>query len=196
MFNPYRSIKKFILDLKFKRNASIGKRVTLLYGARCNNTGPQSNVKIADHCYIGCSIVAKFGGNVRIGENTYIGGNTILYCKESIQIGNNVIIANNSIIMDNNNHPTSPDMRMKMSMCENYITDELWSWRYADSSPVIIEDNVWIGRDARIMKGVTIGRGSIVALGSVVTKNVPPYSVVAGNPAVVVKTLQSSESDI
>ena len=55
------------------------------------------------------------------------------------------------------------------------------------------EDNVWLGRDCRIMKGVTVGKGSIVALGAIVTKDVPPYTVVAGNPAKVVKQLPSPE---
>jgi acetyltransferase-like isoleucine patch superfamily enzyme len=59
----------------------------------------------------------------------------------------------------------------------------LWSVEYAESSPVIIEDSVWIGRDVRVLKGVTIGEGSIVAAGAIVTKDVPPYSLCYGNPA-------------
>jgi acetyltransferase-like isoleucine patch superfamily enzyme len=54
----------------------------------------------------------------------------------------------------------------------------------------MIEDKVWIGMDALILKGVTIGEGSVVAARSVVTKDVPPYSLVAGNPARVVKSLK------
>ena len=81
-----------------------------------------------------------------------------------------------------------------MSFCDNFMTDKLWSWEFAESSPIKICDNVWIGRDARILKGVTIGEGSIVALGAIVTKDVPPYSIVAGNPASVVKYLSQTES--
>ena len=85
-------------------------------------------------------------------------------------------------------------MRLKMSQCDSFLTDELWSWKYADSLPIVIEDNVWIGRDSRILKGVTVGKGSIVALGAIVTHDVPPYCVVAGNPAKVVKRLAEKES--
>lgn len=196
MLNLSNKLKQMICASRFKKSACVEKDIKLLSGARCINTGKPSNVRIANHCFIGCIIIAKFGGKVSIGENTYIGGSTSIYCKDRVQIGKNVIIANNSMIMDNNNHPVSPEMRLKMSACDNYITDKLWSWEYATSAPVIIEDNVWIGRDVRIMKGVTVGRGSIVALGSIVTKDVPPYSVVAGNPAVVVKTLPEPEADL
>ena len=61
---------------------------------------------------------------------------------------------------------------------------------HVNSAPIRIEDKVWIGMDALILKGVTIGEGSVVAARSVVTKDVPPYSLVAGNPARVVKSLK------
>ena len=82
-----------------------------------------------------------------------------------------------------------------MSECEDFMRDSLWSWEYAESKPIVIKDNVWIGRDCRILKGVTVGEGSIVALGAIVTKDVPPYTVVAGNPAKVVKQLSRDEEE-
>ena len=66
------------------------------------------------------------------------------------------------------------------------------NWGNVESSPIIIEDDVWIGFKSSILKGVTIGRGAIVAAGSVVTKAVPEYSLVAGNPAVVIRRLERS----
>lgn len=166
-----------------------------LQGAACRNTGARENVCIGTHCTMGGSVICLYGGNLSVGNNTYIGSQTSLQSKESITIGNDVMIANNVLIIDNNNHPTSPAMRLKMTRCDDYMNDELWSWKYAESAPIVIEDNVWIGRDARIMKGVTIGKGSIVALGAVVTKDVPPYSVVGGNPAKVLKQLPSDEEN-
>ena len=68
-------------------------------------------------------------------------------------------------------------------MCESGHESELWDRIHSKSKPVIIEDNVWIGRRVMINKGVRIGEGSIIAAGAVVTKSVPPYSVVYGNPA-------------
>lgn len=173
----------------FHRNAIADKNTIYLQGARCTNTGSLDCVTIKSHCTIGGQLICNFGGKIFVGQNTYIGPGTVIQAKENITIGDNVIIANNVVIMDNNNHPTDPQMRIKMSACDDFLHDELWSWKYSDSAPVIIEENVWIGRDARIMKGVTIGKGSIVALGAIVTHDVPPYCVVAGNPAKVVKHL-------
>ena len=97
------------------------------------------------------------------------------------------MISNDVKIYDNNNHPISPAKRMEMSL--GGFSNDNWSWKHASSAPVIIEDNVWIGQFATILKGVTIGKGSIVATRAVVTKDVPPYTIVAGNPAKVVKKI-------
>ena len=180
---------------RFSKFSELDSNVRFHFTAHCTNTGAKSNVKIGSHSFIACNIIARFDGKVTIGKNVYIGGSTTLMSRNSINISDNVIIANNVIIMDNNNHPTSPAERLKMSMCDDFITDELWSWKNVTAKPVIIEENVWIGRDVRILKGVRVGKGSIVALGAIVTHDVPPYSVVAGNPARVVKTLNPLEED-
>lgn len=99
-----------------------------------------------------------------------------------------MIISNNVTIYDNNNHPISPIKRIEM--CKSGFYSELWNWKYADSAPIKIEDNVWIGEKSTILKGVTIGKGAVIGCNSVVTKDVPPYSVACGNPAVVVKKIQ------
>ena len=196
MKNIFRFIRDKKLKKRFCSNAIVDpNELTWFSGAVCQNTGSIDMVRIGKHCTIGCLLQALYGGKISIGDNTYIGPNTIIQSKESVNIGNNVIIANNVLIVDNNNHPTDPSMRLKMSGCEDFLHDELWSWKYADSAPIIIEDNVWIGRDSRIMKGVRVGEGSIVALGAIVTKDVPPYTIVAGNPARVVKHLTSSTEE-
>lgn len=196
-FNAISSIReklRYNAILKsFKCGGLVDKSTTFMLGASCRNSGSQENIVIGKHCVMGGSCIALYGGKISIGNNVYIGPGTSLQAKESITVGDNVIIANNVILLDNNNHPTSPEMRLKMSACEDFIHDELWSWKYAESAPVVIEENVWVGRDARILKGVTVGKGSIVALGAVVTKDVPAYCVVAGNPARVVKELPKPE---
>jgi len=179
---------------QFYRRSIIKGNVTFFSTARCINEGARENIHIGHHCLIGCNLVSRFNGKISIGNNVYIGGNTSIYCKEAVEIGNEVIISNNVFIMDNNNHPTSPAARKQMSLADDYITNELWSWKNADSAKVTIEDNVWIGRDVRILKGVTIGTGAIVALGSIVTRNVPKYCIVAGNPARIVKHLEPLEN--
>ena len=167
--------------------------LTLMPSAGCYNNKSKEQIVIGEHCTLGCAFQLFGDGKVVVGKNTYIGSQTLLQAKESIVIGDAVMIANSVLIVDNNNHPVEPEMRLKMSACEDFMHDELWTWKYAESKPIVIEDNVWIGRDSRIMKGVRIGKGSVVALGSIVTKDVPPYSVVAGNPARVVKQLPKPE---
>lgn len=180
---------------RFIKNCIVKDTPVFLLGVNCENTGNKENVIIGAHCTLGVKMQVFFGGKVTIGNNTYIGTQTIIQSKVSVSIGNNVMISNNVLIVDNNNHPTDPAMRLKMCACEDFMNDELWSWKYAESNPVVIEDNVWIGRDSRILKGVTVGKGSIVALGSIVTKDVPPYTIVAGNPAKVVKHLTPPENN-
>lgn len=180
----------------FAARAVCADNTTLLPGASCRNTGSASSIRIDGHCTIGAEFIALHGGRITVGQNTYIGPSTSIQAKQDIRIGNNVIIANNVILVDNNNHPTDPAMRLQMSACADYMHDPLWSWEPADSAPIVIEDNVWIGRDSRILKGVTVGKGSIVALGAIVTKDVPPYSLVAGNPARVVKQLTPPEETV
>lgn len=186
-------LKKIVIYRKRKnicKKAIVGDGVQFSTSSGVVNTGDIGKIKIGNH---GCSfgiLQALCGGKISVGNNFYIGAGTHIQSKEKIEIGENVIISNNVLIVDNNNHPTDCNMRLKMSQCDDYMTDELWTWRYADSKPIIIKDNVWIGKNAVIMKGVIIGKGSIVALGSVVTHDIPDYCVAAGNPARIVKKLE------
>jgi len=184
----FRIIKKIFIKYRISKHAILGRNVIVFNTTRCYNDGEKRNIIVGNHCVLGCSLYARNGGKIRIGNNTYIGPNTSIQAKESIIIDDNVIVANNVIILDNNNHPVNPKMRLIMSSCKNYMSDNLWTWENAESKPVHICENVWIGRDARILKGVTIGKGSVIALGAIVTHNVPEYSIVAGNPAKIVKS--------
>lgn len=192
LFKFYR--RKKIVN-KFNKYADADPGTVYLDTATCLNTGKKEDLTIGNHCSVGASFYCMCGGRISVGENTYIGPGSSIQAKDSIVISNNVIIANNVVITDNNNHPTSPEMRLKMSACQDYMNDELWTWKYAESAPIVIEENVWIGRDARILKGVTVGKGAIVALGAIVTHDVPAYTVVAGNPAKVVKRLTESDNE-
>ena len=110
-------------------------------------------------------------GNMIIGDRTRIGlGNTLI---GPVTIGNDVMLAQN-IVMSGLNHGYED---ITMSIHDQPVT----------TAPIIVEDESWIGANAVVVAGVTIGKHSIVAAGSVVTKNVPPYSIVAGNPAKLLK---------
>lgn len=175
----------------FRRNAVFPDGMdTLTLGehAYCQNTtGDKSRISIGHHCDIHSRISAS-GPNARItiGSYTTLRGG-IVGSVESIVIGSHVISSNHVTIYDNNNHPTDPETRMRMS--ESGFYSDLWKWEHSAHKPVVIEDNVWIGEYATILKGVTVGRGAIVASHAVVTKDVEPYTIVAGNPARMVKRL-------
>ena len=113
--------------------------------------------------------------NISIGDNVYIGDRNRFYAFSDISIGNGTILAHNIEIMTRNH---------------NYDGEGLESIPYDKKyilKPVVIEDNVWICSNVLIVPGVTIGEGSIIGMGSVVTKNVPKYAVVGGNPAKIIK---------
>jgi len=132
--------------------------------------------------------VFKYGGKIVIGNNVYIGELSKIRSGENILIGNNVLISHNVNITDTNAHEIDHMERAEgyVSLIKNGHTPTKGS---IQTAPVIINDYVWINFNAVILKGVTIGRGAIIAAGAVVTKDVPPFTVVGGNPASVIKYL-------
>ena len=118
-------------------------------------------------------VFMKLGGhNVHLGKNVYVNFNATFVDDANIYIGDGTLLAPNVTIITAM-HPISLKLRTE---------------GYGYNKPVYIGKNVWIGEYCRICKGVTIGDGSIVAANAVVTKDVPPNSIVAGNPARIVKT--------
>ena len=111
-----------------------------------------------------------------IGNNTTINYMTQISVENRVEIGNNCVIAGESAIFDNNSHGLHYKNNRKMTK--------------KDVAPIKIEDHVWIGMKSVIFKGVTIGKGSVVAACSVVTKDVPPMTLVGGNPASVIKKIE------
>jgi maltose O-acetyltransferase len=125
-------------------------------------------------------------GKIIFGDYSKIGGNSVINSVKSVTVGEYTAIGDSVFITDNNEHSINPDDRLLMRTKGDNHPYRLW--RYSDSKPVVIGRNVWIGSRARICKGVTIGDNSIVAAHAVVTKDVPPNSIAAGNPARIVKT--------
>lgn len=185
----YKKMKAVSNRRTFIKNSVFGKDFQTDSYSFCRNaTNKKDSIQIGDNCRIRCQLIALGSGKIRIGNNTYIGGPSKIGAIESITIGNDVIISGEVHVFDNNNHPTDPETRYAMTQSAD-SEGPLWSWMESESKPVVIEDNVWIGERSTVLKGVRIGKGSIVACNSVVTKDVPPYTIVAGNPAKVVKNL-------
>lgn len=110
---------------------------------------------------------------ISVGNNVYIGPGASFSALKGIQIGDNVMFGPNVTIMGGD-HNTE--------LCGKPMIDN-HAKRCGDDLPVVIEDDVWVGTRAIILKGVTVGRGAVIAAGSVVTCDVAAYSVVAGCPA-------------
>jgi len=152
-------------------------------------------LKIGDDTMLNCQIVFESElGNVTIGDRTFIGESQII-CKNKIDIKNDVFIAWGCCVYDHDSH--SLDYKERQNDIQQQLTDfrngrnfiENKNWTVVNSKPIEIQSNAWIGMNCIILKGVTIGEGAIVAAGSVVTKDVQPWTVVGGNPAKLVKEI-------
>ena len=112
-------------------------------------------------------LYAQFNGKLVIGDHVGITGSSIC-CSNHISIGNNVLIGPGCSIFDSDGHSIHPEERLT---------------GLSSSNPIFIENDVFVGTKCIILKGVRIGEGSIIAAGSVVMDSVPPFTIVAGNPA-------------
>ena len=119
------------------------------------------------------------GKTVTFGKHTYVNSNLTLVDDWKISIGENVLISPNVTIVTTG-HPVHPDLRPN---------GEMYSF------PVVIEDLAWIGSSVVILPGVTIGRGAIIGAGSVVTKDVPPMVIAAGNPCKVIRDITDRDRE-
>lgn len=131
---------------------------------------------------------------ISIGNNTFIGGGLFVSACE-IVIGSDVMFSWGCTVMDNDAHSLLWEERKndvkewKRGLDENKI-GAYKNWENVKRAKIEIKDKVWVGFNCIILKGVTIGEGAVVASGSVVTKDVPDYTLVAGNPANVIKHLK------
>jgi acetyltransferase-like isoleucine patch superfamily enzyme len=140
-------------------------------------------------CYAGCSFAIGENGRCTIGDFTLLNG-ALIMADERIDIGSHCLVSWNVGIADSDFHPLEPAQRLIDSQAlAPYFKDRPPRPKLIPV-PVKIGDNVWIGMNAVILKGVIIGDNSVVAAGAVVTKSIPANTIVAGNPAAVVKTFQ------
>jgi len=186
------------LQKEFHNNATLGEMTEV--GSKAfirNESKDKSRINVGHHSRIDGYIYCKSSGKIEIGNYSTIQDEVQLQCLEHIKIGHYSVVAGGSVIMDNNNHRIEPEERVKHRIRaapggSGYpgLGD---GYELSDSAPIIIEDVVWIGARCVILKGVTVGEGALVARNAVVTKDVPPYTIVAGNPARVVKQIEKPD---
>jgi acetyltransferase-like isoleucine patch superfamily enzyme len=148
-------------------------------------------IVFADHVsvYAGCSFAIQKDGRCTVGNFTLLNG-AIVMSEELVEIGSHCLISWGVGIADSDFHPLEPAQRLIDAHALAPFFKNRPPRPKLKTAPVRIGDNVWIGMNAVILKGVTIGDNSVVAAGAVVTKSVPANTIVAGNPAIEVKTFQ------
>jgi acetyltransferase-like isoleucine patch superfamily enzyme len=161
------------------------------------NRDPQSKkyLIIGDNSILDCEISFASGlGEMIVGNNNWIGGSKFS-CINKIEVEDNVFISWGGYISDHDSH--SLDYKERQNDIIQQLADyqngkdfiESKNWNVVNSKPIKICSNAWIGMNCIILKGVTVGEGAIVGAGSVVTKDVPAWTVVGGNPARVLKEI-------
>lgn len=173
LYKLFHYLRKHIFLFKYRKiintkgKISFGKRLEIRNFNDQKNNG--LSIILEENITIRHNITIQGKGELHIGRNTIISSFTIIGCNERISIGKDCLISQSVSIRDTDHNFDDIDIP---------IIDQ-----GINTSPIIINDNVWIGYGAVITKGVIIGEGSIVGANSVVTKDIEPYSIVAGVPA-------------
>ncbi|MFZ5572829.1 MAG: acyltransferase [Thermodesulfobacteriota bacterium] len=163
---------------------------------------PRSSVNVKriimkEHCLIDIDEDSQIDGGilfdrekarVSIGKRVFMNGTLI--SAQRIRIGDDVLIAWGVTVVDHDSHALSFSKRAKDVIEWRKGRKD---WTHVKIGPVVISDKAWIGFDAIILEGVTIGEGAVVAAGAVVTKDVPPWTVVAGNPARIIRDIPEND---
>ncbi|NOT76640.1 MAG: acyltransferase [Cyclobacteriaceae bacterium] len=169
------------VNLRIRENSTVKSSTVFYSGSSLNNfSNDKSRITLGENCHIyGALTVLPFGGKITFGDNCSFGEFSRITSTKGIYIGSRVMIAHNVNILDNNSHPTDDKLRH-----EDFINSYNGHMKEYDlkAKEIVIEDDVWIGFNSIILKGVHIGKSAIIGAGSIVTKDVPEYSVVAGNP--------------
>jgi acetyltransferase-like isoleucine patch superfamily enzyme len=187
-------IRAQIVWSEFEKHCIMGKDCHLGPNAWCVNPGSPQAITLGDRVF--CRGLLRCGtrgnGRIVIGDEVYVGDDSIINAEEIVSIGSLTMIAHGVQIHDSTGHPTDPYLR---ELDWRIAMGEMKPPRPAvETSPVKIGKRVWIGFNSVIMRGVTIGDNATVAAGSVVVRDVPSNSIVAGNPAQLVKTFTVEEA--
>ena len=185
LLNAARSEEAFLIRERALRHISGGDEGIIDY----SRIGWRQDTKLllGHHVHlVGQLYFERDNAQVQIGSRTYFG--SLISCAKSIIIGDDVLIASGGYIADHNSHPI--DFRHR----ENDVVDWMRgrkNWSNVRVEEIIIESKVWIGWGVTVLRGVHIGEGAVIGAGSVVTRDVPRYTLFAGNPARELRKIES-----
>jgi acetyltransferase-like isoleucine patch superfamily enzyme len=187
MIELLRSAARWQRERKSRAQAtSIGEE-TKIIGA-IERRAPNARIVIGSNCLMQGHIVAERDESyVEIADNVFIGGGSVIDCALNVKIERDVLVSYACIIADSDNHSVYPELRVKD--LANWTNNRSHDWTYTAMAPIRICEGAWIGARSIILKGVTIGAGAVVGTGSVVTRDVPARSIVAGNPARIIRKI-------
>lgn len=172
----------------WRHAASIGHGVLIHKNASFSAGSSPEALTVGDYCSLYGQIRLLGAGRLSIGHHSFLGPASRIWCTERIEIGSHVLISHDVDIHDSDTHSLHWQQRRDEHAARFERGDHSVP-PGVPTSPIRIHDDVWIGFKSSILKGVTIGRGAVVAAGSVVTKDVAPFTMVAGNPARPIKEL-------
>ncbi len=180
--------------LKFRLSAMVDPGARFAPGADVVNIlGDRAAIRIGHGTVLaGQLLTFGHGGRIEIGDWCFVGPGSRIWSAASIRIGDRVLISHNVNIHDSDSHPMDAAER-HAQFVEIVRRGHPRAMPAIRSAPVVIGDDAWLGFNSVVLKGVTIGTGAVVAAGAVVTRDVPPWSVVAGNPATVVRSLEGPQ---
>jgi acetyltransferase-like isoleucine patch superfamily enzyme len=171
----------------------MGKHSMLFPSSLIRIYAPKENAVVigSESAIRGEIVILGHGGGCHIGDYCFVGSGTRLWSAKSITIGDRVLISHNVNIFDSQTHPISARKRHEEFIA--ILSSGFPKENALGEKNVVIEDDVLIGAAAIILRGVRIGQGSIVGAGSVVVHDVPPWTIVAGNPARIIREIPENE---
>ncbi len=182
LFLTYKFPLFLFKDVKFtgRKHIKLGKGNTFYKGVQIHGLSIHgivigSNVSIGDYSLLRCTLVLKeLGDGIKIGNHVGIGMRAFLGGFGGIEIGDRCIIAHDLSIHSDNHNFDQVNTSIK--------------YQGSTKQKVVIESDCWLGANVTVLGGVTIGEGAVIGAGSIVTKDIPPYSVAVGAPAKVIKS--------
>jgi len=155
------------------RRIFLGPRVMIGEACFLDANTPEGRIELQDDVWLSRgSLIVAGRAEVLIGPQTYVGHRCLLYGHNGIRVGRDVLLANDVQLICGNHTFSRRDIPIRAQPPKG--------------SPIVIEDDVWLGASAIVLGGVTVGRGCVVGAGAVVTRSLPPYSIARGVPAQIV----------
>lgn len=174
----------------FDRGAEMAEGVRLGLGARLLTPNGGRRARIGRNSVVRGILRCEDTGEIDLGEEVYIGDGAIVSAWRRVEIGDGTLLAHGAHVFDNDTHPMDADERqahfraiLKLGPRREF---------QVGAKPVTIGRRCWLGFSSAVMKGVTLGGETVAAAGAVVTRDAPPRSVLAGNPARIVKSLDGA----